>query len=88
MTDLECLFSAPEDVQVLSFRKVAVVVLGAIVLPLTAVHPGPEGASVTVRRSLGNEQIFPQLGRRNDEWVEVLSGLEEGDQVLLPGGES
>lgn len=57
-------------------------VASALVIPLHAVVPTPEGAFVTVRTSFGRRQVEPRLGRRNGEWVEVLGGLEAGQQVL------
>jgi HlyD family secretion protein len=63
-------------------------VTAALVIPLAAVRPGPQGAAVTVRRGLGEAEVLPRLGRRNAEWVEVLDGLEEGDRVRLAEGGS
>jgi hypothetical protein len=59
---------------------------GVLAIPLAAVRPGPEGATVRVRRGFGEEVVFPRLGSRNAEWVEVLEGLQEGDRVRLGGG--
>jgi multidrug efflux pump subunit AcrA (membrane-fusion protein) len=32
---------------------------------------------------LGHEAVGVELGRRNEDFVEVLAGLEEGDSVSL-----
>lgn len=56
---------------------------GALVVPVEAIFPRPEGAVVYRRGRLGREPVRPRLGRRNDRWVEILSGLAEGDRVAL-----
>lgn len=57
---------------------------GALLLPLEAVVPTPEGPVVFRKRGLSTEEVSVQLGRRTAEQVEVLGGLEEGDEVVLP----
>ncbi|HEV8628728.1 MAG TPA: HlyD family efflux transporter periplasmic adaptor subunit [Thermoanaerobaculia bacterium] len=61
-------------------------VRGVLCLPLSAVDPRPGAPTVTVVRGLGSARVTPRLGRRDDKCIEVLSGLEAGDQVLLPAG--
>ena len=43
----------------------------------------PEGPVVFRRTMWGHEAVPVELGRRNDDSVEVLSGLREGDDVSL-----
>jgi hypothetical protein len=61
----------------------------ALVVPAGAVFNGPEGPVVFRRTRWGTEEVRPQLGRRNDRWVEIVSGLAEGDSIALrdPRGE-
>jgi len=54
-----------------------------LTVPARAVFPTADGAAVHRRTLLGRELLHPTLGRRNDELYEVLSGLAEGDRVLL-----
>jgi multidrug efflux pump subunit AcrA (membrane-fusion protein) len=55
----------------------------ALLLPLQAVFIGPAGPMVYRRTRVGYETVPVELGRRDDEWIEVLSGVEEGDSVSL-----
>lgn len=59
-----------------------------LAVPEGAVVTGPEGAWVEVRGSLGTERVFPELGRRDDEYFEVVSGLDPGQRVRLADGAS
>jgi len=56
---------------------------GVLVVPASAVTATPRGPLVFRRTALGFEPVRPELGRRNDELVEVLSGLVAGDRVAL-----
>ena len=56
----------------------------ALLLPLEAIVPTPEGPVVRRAEGLGTEEVLVELGRRAGDQVEVLSGLEEGDEVVLP----
>jgi len=56
----------------------------ALLLPLEAILPTPEGPVVFRKSGLSTEQVAVQLGRRTTEQVEVLEGLSEGDEVVLP----
>jgi HlyD family secretion protein len=61
----------------------------ALVIPRAAVSIGPRGP-VAYRRGLFSVASVPlKLGRENDKVVEVVSGLESGDRVLVEkaGGE-
>jgi HlyD family secretion protein len=60
---------------------------GAVSVPSSCVTSDAKGAYVEVRKLLGRRKVYPELGRRNDEYVEVLSGLEIGDRVLRRSGE-
>ena len=57
---------------------------GALLLPLEAVMPTPEGPMVFRKDGLSTEELPVRLGRRTATQVEVLGGLEEGDEVVLP----
>ena len=62
-----------------------------VMAPLDAVIARPEGPLVYRRARFGVAAVHPRLGRRNDAWVEVLSGLAPGDLLrragdALPGG--
>ena len=56
---------------------------GVLLAPAAAVRSTAEGAVAYRKGFFGAERVSPQVGRRNDELVEILGGLEEG-QVLLP----
>jgi hypothetical protein len=54
-----------------------------IAVPVSAVQRGESGPFVTTRRLWrGKERRTVELGRRDGPWVEVKSGLDEGDQVI------
>lgn len=55
----------------------------ALVVPVEAVFNRPEGPVVYRRTRWGTDEVRPRLGRRNDRWVEILSGLSEGDEIAL-----
>ena len=55
----------------------------ALLVPVDAVFLGPEGPLVYRGSLLGHEAVSVELGRRNEDFVEVLQGLEEGDSVSL-----
>ncbi|MDA8018478.1 MAG: efflux RND transporter periplasmic adaptor subunit [Thermoanaerobaculia bacterium] len=56
---------------------------GVPTIPESAVVTGPDGASVDLRTSFGSRQVFPELGRRDDRYFEVVSGLRPGAQVRI-----
>lgn len=56
---------------------------GALLVPVDAVFLGPEGPLVYRGSLLGHEAVEVELGRRNEDYVEVLGGLAEGDSVSL-----
>jgi hypothetical protein len=54
-----------------------------VMVPLRAVHRGDHGPFVIVRSLWPRRVVRPvELGRREGPWVEVVSGLDEGEQVL------
>lgn len=55
----------------------------ALTVPLDTIFSDATGSYVTLRGLFGDRQIHPELGRRNQRYVEVLAGLSEGD--LLAG---
>lgn len=54
----------------------------ALVVPADAVVATEAGAFVWVPGRGGARLVGVRVGRRNAEWVEVLSGISEGDAVL------
>lgn len=54
----------------------------ALVVPSDAVVPTEAGPFVWVPRGGGARLVAVKVGRRNEEWVEIRSGLAEGDPVL------
>ena len=46
--------------------------------------PTPEGPGVFRKAGLSTEEVRVELGRRTSEQVEVLGGLDEGDEVVMP----
>jgi multidrug efflux pump subunit AcrA (membrane-fusion protein) len=54
---------------------------GRLLLPREAVVLRDDGPVVWLKRGLGWREVPVELGRRNDEVVEVLGGLSEGDTV-------
>ncbi len=55
----------------------------ALAVPSEAVFNRPEGPVVFRRTRWGTEEVRPRLGRSNDRWVEIVSGLSEGDSIAL-----
>ena len=54
-----------------------------VVVPVSAIQRGESGPFVIARRFLrGREHRAVELGRREGPWVEVKSGLEEGERVV------
>jgi HlyD family secretion protein len=58
-------------------------VADALLVPVDAVFLGPRGPLVYRGTLLGHEAVSVELGRRNEDFVEALQGLEEGDSVSL-----
>lgn len=60
-----------------------------LVVPLEAVQFDADGAFVLRRGLLDTERVSVDLGRRNSRSVEIVSGLTEGDMILVrqPGAE-
>ena len=53
----------------------------ALVIPLEAVFPGDPGPTVYRKTLMGYDRVPVRLGRRNENMVEVLEGLRDGDRV-------
>ena len=57
----------------------------ALAVPSVCVASDEGGAYVEVRGVLaglfGSRKVYPELGRRNNDYVEVLSGLAVGERV-------
>lgn len=58
-------------------------VANAIVVPLDAIFDSPSGPVVRRKGVWGTSDVVVQLGKRNREKVEVLSGLASGDSVVV-----
>lgn len=54
-----------------------------LAVPVAAVAPGPSGPVVSRRTLFGAASQRVELGSRSGEWVEVLDGLEEGDEIRI-----
>lgn len=59
----------------------------AVVVPKDAVFTDADGAFVQVSGLWDKKRVFPELGRRNDKYFEVVGGLEPGDAVAVQGEE-
>lgn len=55
---------------------------GVVLAPHEAVFNTPEGPEAWVDGWLGPKRVRPRLGRRSDDQVEILAGLEPGDRLL------
>jgi len=53
-----------------------------VVIPIEAVRASGSGAAVVRRTALGTALVPVTLGKRNQELVEVISGIGEGDEIL------
>jgi multidrug efflux pump subunit AcrA (membrane-fusion protein) len=58
-------------------------VKNAVLIPRDAVFLGADGPFVHRRGSLTVEKVPVKLGRENDRSVQVSSGLQPGDRVLV-----
>jgi HlyD family secretion protein len=54
---------------------------GAVVAPSEAVFSRPDGAVSYRREGFGTRAVRPKVGKRNDRWVQIVSGLKPGDRV-------
>jgi HlyD family secretion protein len=54
----------------------------ALAVPVSAVGSGPEGATVMVVKDGTVTRTPVETGIRDNGWVEIVSGLTEGDQVV------
>jgi HlyD family secretion protein len=55
----------------------------ALALPVQAVFLGQAGHYCLLYNGSGIERRAIKLGRQNEDWVEVVSGLKDGDRVSL-----
>jgi HlyD family secretion protein len=55
----------------------------ALAVPSSAVHTDQRGSSVTVLRDGATEQQRVEVGVGAGDWIEIASGLSEGDVVVL-----
>ncbi len=58
----------------------------ALAVPVTAVGASAEGASVMVVRDGTVSRVRVETGIRDGGWVEILSGLTEGDTIVTKAG--
>lgn len=71
-----------------AFAKVRLVLSesdDALMIPAIALIPGAQGASVFVVSENRIEPRTVTVGRRTEDRVQILSGLETGDQVVISG---
>lgn len=59
-------------------------VVGVLALPEEAVRTDAEGLYVLAPGFFGEQRLRPQLGRRSRGYFEVLGGLTEGQELVLP----
>lgn len=57
---------------------------GVLLAPAEAVRSTAEGPRALRRTWNGVEVVHPEVGRRNERFVEILSGLEEGTRLVPP----
>ncbi|HEV2721112.1 MAG TPA: efflux RND transporter periplasmic adaptor subunit, partial [Thermoanaerobaculia bacterium] len=55
----------------------------AVVVPRDAVFVSANGATAVRRGLFGVETVTLKVGKQSDKVVEVLSGLRDGDRVLI-----
>ena len=55
----------------------------ALAVPSSAVHLDDRGAVVTVEHEGSTEEVRVQIGVTGSDWIEITSGLVEGDVVVL-----
>ena len=71
-----------------AFAKVRLVLekqVDAMMIPSIALIPGAEGTTVFVARDGRAEPRSVTIGRRTEDRVQILSGLQVGDQVVVSG---
>ncbi len=62
--------------------------VNVLALPLNAINSNPDGRPyVDTIGTFGKRKVFPVLGRRNTDYVEVLSGISEGTRVVSSGAD-
>ena len=57
-----------------------------LLVPLEAIVSTPDGPVAHRRTAVGTEPVALELGRRNATHVEVVDGLGEGDELVIPEG--
>lgn len=65
-------------------------ITGALLIPLSAIFLTEQGPVAYKRAGVGVEPVPLALGKSNEKFAEVVSGLAEGDEVarLVPGAEA
>lgn len=66
--------------------EVLVAERNALAVPVTAVGAAPEGSTVMKVTDGNVSQVRVTLGIREKGWIEILSGLADGDQVVSKAG--
>jgi multidrug efflux pump subunit AcrA (membrane-fusion protein) len=61
---------------------------GVLLAPAVAVRSTASGPVAYREGFFKPYAVAVEVGRRNDRWVEILAGLEEGDVLVLPEEES
>lgn len=59
----------------------------AVLAPAEAVFGTADGPVVWVDGWFGPRAVRPRVGARNEQWVEILEGLEAGDAILVESPE-
>jgi RND family efflux transporter MFP subunit len=76
----------PTDLLLGQSANVAVITASAsnvLYVPSTAVRSANGGTTVTVRSGGRDESRTVQVGLRGDQYTEIRSGLQEGDEVVV-----
>lgn len=60
---------------------------GVVLAPAAAVRSTAAGPVAWRKTLFGAEEVHPRVGRRNEEWVEILDGLSVGTRLVPPEGE-
>ena len=51
-------------------------------IPVDSLFSSERGPTVRRRTALGVDEVPVEIGVRGDEWIEVISGISEGDEVM------
>lgn len=57
---------------------------GVVLAPAVAVRSTAAGPVAYRKTLFGSREVHPEVGRRNEEWVEILDGLAVGAELVSP----